>query len=164
MDVRKCRSMTLPTELENELYAGLPEAVRQELDVHDKAETVARGTRLVEKGVIPQGLIILNSGTAEITLYVAGKERSIGVAGPGKVFALNSIMTGTVPETTVTCLEECRVTIVSRDLFLEALERHPEMYFAVVKVLSADLAKANSLIRECARGFQPKPSSVVRPA
>ena len=154
--------MTLPTELENELYAGLPGAVRQELVDHGKSETVIRGTRLVEKGVIPQGLIILNSGTAETTLHVAGRERSLGIAGPGNVFALHSIMMGTPPETTVTCLEECRVTIVPRNIFLEALARYPEMYCAVVKVLSADLARADRLIRDCAPGFQPKPGSSVR--
>jgi CRP-like cAMP-binding protein len=154
--------MTLPTEFENELYAGLPEGVWQELTGHHTAETVARASRLVEKGVVPRGLIILNSGTVETTVHVGGKERSLGIAGPGKVFALHSILMGTPPETTVTCLEECRVTIVSREFFLDALARHPEMYFAVVKVLSADLARADRLIRECARGFQPKPSSFIR--
>jgi CRP-like cAMP-binding protein len=155
--------MTLLAKLENELYASLPPAVRQEFAAHDKAVTVARGIRLVEMGVIPQGLIILNSGTAETTMNVAGKERSLGIAGPGKVFALHSVMMGTPPETTVTCLEECRVTIVPRDLFLEALARYPEMYLAVIKVLSADLATADRLIRDCARGFQPKSGSLVRP-
>lgn len=162
MDARKCRSMTSPVELQNELYAGLPPSVRQELASREKTVTFARGTRLLEKGVIPQGLIILNSGTAETTVHVAGKDRSLGIAGPGKVFALHSILIGTPPETTVTCLEDCRITILPKDMFLDLLARYPEMYFAVIKVLSADLATADRLLRDCARGFQPKSNSFVR--
>jgi CRP-like cAMP-binding protein len=94
-------------------------------------------------------------------VIVAGKEVSLGIAGPGRVFALHSVMTGNAPETTVTCKEDCRVTIVPKETFLEVLARHPEMYFSVVKVLSADLATADRLLRECARGYQAKPT--VRP-
>lgn len=163
MDARKCRSMTSPLGLENELYAGLPKAVRQEFARHEEAVTVARGSRLVEAGVITRGLIILNSGNAETTVTVAGKERSLGLAGPGRVFALHSTLSGTPTESTVTCLEECRVTILPKDVFLEVLARHPEVYFAIVKVLSADLARVDRLIRDCARGFQPKSSGTVHP-
>lgn len=156
--------MTSPIELENELYSGLSEAVRQELSRHEETATVSRGIRLIQRGVPPQELIILSSGTAETTVPVAGKDASLGTAGPGKVFALHSIMTGAPPETTVTTLEECRVTRVPREVFLEVLVRHPEMYFAVVKVLSADLATADRLIRDCARGFQTKAGVTVRSA
>jgi CRP-like cAMP-binding protein len=156
--------MTLPTELKNELYADLPQAVSQELAGQGEPLTVAPGTRLVESGVIPQGLIILNSGTAETTVLVAGREKSLGIAGPGRVFALHSTITGTPPETTVTCLEESRITVLPKDVFLQVLARHPEMYFAVIKVLSADLTNAHRLIRDCARGFQAKSGSFVRSA
>jgi CRP-like cAMP-binding protein len=156
--------MTSPIELENDLYSGLSEAVRQELSGHQEATTVGRGTPLIQKGVIPQELVILNAGTAETTVTVAGKEVSLGTAGPGRVLALHSIMTGAPPETTITSLEECRVTKVPREAFLEVLARHPEMYFAVVKVLSADLATADRLVRDSARGFQSKSAVTVRSA
>jgi CRP-like cAMP-binding protein len=113
------------------------------LSAMNEALTVARGTRLVESGVIPQGLIILNSGTAETTVSVAGREKSLGIAGPGRVFALHSTITGRPPETTVTCLEESQITVLPKDVFLQLLARHPEMYFAVIKVLSADLTNAH---------------------
>jgi len=148
--------MTSPIETENELYAGLSEAVRQELSGNGKAVCCTRGTRLIQKGAFPQGVIILNSGAAETTVIVAGRETSLGIARPGRVLALHSVMTGTAPETTVTCLEECRITIVPKEAFLAVLAQHPEIYFSVVKILSADLATADRLIRECARGHQAK--------
>jgi len=155
--------MPSPTELDNELYAGLTEAARQELASHGISAIAARGTHLVERGAAPAGVVILNAGTAETTVLVAGKEVSLGVDRPGKVFALHPIMSGSKPEVMVTCLEECRVTIVPKTVFLEILERYPEMYFAVGKVLSADLASADRVIRECARGHQPNSGSSARP-
>jgi len=155
--------MPSPPELNNELYSALPEALRQELSSHSETGIAARGTRLVEKGAPPAGVIILSAGTAESTVTVAGREVSLGIGRPGKVFALHPIMTGAQPEVTVTCLEECRVMIVPRAVFLDFLERHPEMYFAVGKVLSADLASADRVIRECARGFPPTSGSSLRP-
>ena len=156
--------MTSPIELENELYAGLAEAVKKDLSSRGETQTRARGTRLVQRGVLPEGVIILNAGAAETTVTVAGREMSLGVAGPGRIFALHSVITGTPPDTTVTCLEDSRITTLAKDAFLEELKRHPEMYFAVVRVLSTDLASADRLMRECARGLQPKSSNLVRPA
>jgi len=155
--------MPSPTDLDNELYAGLTEIVRRELSSHGVTAIAARGTRLVEKGTAPTGLVILNAGSAETTVVVAGKEVSLGTDRPGKVFALHPIISGAKPEVTVTCLEDCRVTIVPKEAFLEILSRHPEMYFAVGKVLSADLASADRVIRECARGFQSNSGSNMRP-
>ena len=152
--------MTSTSEVTNDLYAGLSEDLRRELARHGEAVTVPQGTRLLQCGISPDHLIILNSGSTEISILVAGKTRSLGVARPGKVFALHSIISGEAPHTSVTCLEECRVTLLPREAFLDLLQRNPQMYFAVIKVLSSDLAAADRVIRKYARGSaartQPK--------
>jgi CRP-like cAMP-binding protein len=88
---------------------------------------------------------------------------SLGIAGPGKVFVLHSIIAGAAPEATVTCLQECQVTLVPREIFLGALGRNPQMYLAVVKVLSSDLATAHRVLRNCALGSVGKTRSKVLP-
>jgi CRP/FNR family transcriptional regulator, polysaccharide utilization system transcription regulator len=132
----------------NELYANLPAQVLQQLMDQERSATVSRGSKLIQCRISPNQLIILNSGLAEITVPVAGKMVSLGTAGPGKVLGLRSIMCGEVSEIDVTCLEECNITLLSRDAFLEVLHRNPEMYFAVVKVLSADLKTVQTFLRE----------------
>jgi CRP-like cAMP-binding protein len=57
-------------------------------------------------------------------------------------------MCGEVTEIDVTCLEECEVTLLPCGVFLEVLHHNPEMYFAVVKVLSADLKAVQSILRD----------------
>jgi CRP/FNR family transcriptional regulator, polysaccharide utilization system transcription regulator len=134
--------------MKNELYANLSSHVQRQLADQERSATVSPGSKLIQFGVSPNQLIILNSGLAEITVPIAGKPVSLGTVGPGKVLGLRSIMCGEVPEVDVTCLEDCDITLVSCDVFLEVLRRNPEMYFAVAKVLSADLKMAQAFLRE----------------
>jgi len=120
---------------------------------------------LLQCGIPADRLIILNSGSAEISVSIAGKIRSLGVEGPGKVFALDSIISGAALHTSVTCVEECSVTLMPKEGFLEVLRRNPQMYFAVAKVLSSDLAAADRIIRNYARRSTAKSlAKCFRPA
>jgi CRP-like cAMP-binding protein len=132
----------------NELYANLYPEVQQELARHERQATVPQGSRLVTHGVPSEQLIILDSGSADVTVPVGGNTISLGIVGPGKVLGLRSVICGEVSEIDVTCLESCEITSLSRDTFLEVLRRNPAMYFAVVKVLGADLAKAQGVLRQ----------------
>lgn len=143
--------MTSSSEVINDLYAGFPAEIRQELSGHEQTITAHSGSRLLQSGTSPEQLIILNSGSAETSVLAAGKSLSLGVAGPGKVFGLPSIIADVPTLTNVTCLEECEVTLVPKQAFLDVLQRYPQMYVAVVKVLSSDLAAANRVIRDYAR-------------
>jgi CRP-like cAMP-binding protein len=148
--------MTSATYVKNELYSGLSDDVRQELAHHERPATVSRGTPLVQRGILPDQLIILNSGSAEVSVPVGGKTLSLGAAGPGKVFALQSILSGEAPHASVTCLEDCNVTLLPKDAFLGILQRNPQMYLAIIKILSADLANADEVIRDCGRSSKPR--------
>jgi CRP-like cAMP-binding protein len=148
--------MTSAGEATNELYAGLSDDLRQELAGHEQAVTFSRGATLLQCGMPADRVVILTSGSAETSVLIAGKVRSLGIARPGKVFALDSIISGEALRTSVICSEECGVTFVPRAVFLDVLRRNPQMYFAVAKVLSADLAAANRVIRAYARNVKTK--------
>lgn len=64
---------------------------------------------------------------------------------------MRATISGEVPETNVTCLEECDIAVIPGEDFTAVLRDNPQMYFAVAKVLSADLKIADQLIRNCAR-------------
>jgi CRP-like cAMP-binding protein len=140
--------MTSTFDPTNELYSSLSSDIRLELSKLAKATTVAQGSKLVRQGVRPEQLIILNSGKVEITVPAEGKTLTLGTAGPGKVFALRAIVAGEVAEVDVTALEKCSLTVLPAEEFLNVLRRNPEMYLAVVKVLSGDLRKADSFLRQ----------------
>ena len=138
----------MTTSMTNELYANVPADVQQELTEEAKSETARQGTKLIQHSVSPGRLIFLDSGSAEITVPVGGKSISLGQVGPGKVLGLRSIMCGEVPEIDVTCLEDCKISLLSSETFLDVLRRNPQMYFALVKILTSDLKTVQSFLRE----------------
>jgi CRP-like cAMP-binding protein len=140
--------MTSTFDPTNELYSSLSPEIRLELGKLAQDTTVAQGSKLVRHGVRPEQLIILNSGKVEITVPAEGKTLTLGTAGPGKVFALRAIVAGEAAEVDVTALEKCSLTVLPAEEFLNVLRRNPEMYLAVVKVLSGDLRKADSFLRQ----------------
>lgn len=135
----------------NELYASLPVDVRQVLEQHERHVIVPRGQRLIQYGVLPNQLMILNSGTVEISVPSPEAEVSLGTAGPGKVFGMRALVSGETPEIDVTPLEDCEVTVIPGPEFIAVLQSTPQVYFGVAKVLSADLKIADQLIRNCSR-------------
>lgn len=146
----------------NDLYAGLSPEIRAELAQYEKTATIPQGTKLLETGVLPDCLFILNSGRAETFVSVQEQRVSLGVTGPGRVFGLLAVFSGDAPETTVTCLEDCQVTMLPREAFRLVLGRHPEMHSALVKVLSMDLAVADHLLCQNARATTVRPGRKKR--
>jgi CRP-like cAMP-binding protein len=138
----------MTTGMTNELYANVPAGVQHELKQEAKSETAVQGSKLIQHGVAASRLIFLDSGSAEITVPVGGKTISLGKVEPGKVLGLRSIMCGEVPEIDVTCLEDCEISLLSSEAFLDVLRRNPQMYFAVVKILTSDLKTVQSFLRD----------------
>lgn len=137
-----------PTNPENELYAHLSNEVRQELARYEQPTTVSAGASLVCAGALVSHLVFLNSGSVEISIPTTRSDLSLGLAGPGKVFGLQSIVSGELSPITATCKEQCRLTLVPKDAFLEVLRKNPPVYFAIARVLSDDLAAANHAIKK----------------
>ncbi len=145
------------TETSNELYADLAPEIRNALRGHERVVRMPRGGSLLQHGVLPERLVIVNSGTVEISVPNADDGVSLGTAGPGKVFGMRAVVSGETPEIDVTCLEECIITVIPAQEFLTILGNNPQMYFSVAKVLSGDLKIADQLIRNCARRTRPRP-------
>jgi CRP-like cAMP-binding protein len=70
---------------------------------------------------------------------------------PGKVLGLKALMTGEGAETDIVCLSPCTVTLLSGNRFLEQLRSHPEIYYVVAKILSADLQQADRVLKLASR-------------
>jgi CRP-like cAMP-binding protein len=135
----------------NELYAMLPNETRLELQKHEQSRTVPQGTQLIEHGVLPDSLVILNSGKVQISVASSQRRAALATAQAGKVFGMRAAVSGELPEIDVTCLEACRVTFVPRESFLNLLKSKPEIYFAIARVLSTDLQIADHILRTSMR-------------
>ena len=131
----------------NELYAMLRSELRQELAQHEQLLTAPEGALLIDHCVLPDHLVILNSGTVRVSVPSPQRTVSLITGQAGKVFGMRAAISGELPEIDVTCIEPCNITVLPRDAFLKLLKNHPELYFAVAKVLSADLQMADRILR-----------------
>jgi CRP-like cAMP-binding protein len=155
--------MSLENANTNELYSLLSAELRRELEKNEQSMDVPQGTRLIEHGVLPQGLIILNSGSVQVSVPCMRRSAAVTTGQRGKVFGMRAAISGELPETDITCLEDCRVTLLPRDAFIGLLKTKPELYFAVARVLSGDLQIANRILRSSVRRCSASRVRVARP-
>jgi CRP-like cAMP-binding protein len=150
-------TMSLETGTTNELYAVLRTDLRRELAQYEQLMTMPEGAVLIDHGTLPDHLVILNSGTVRVSVPNPKRAASMTTRQEGKVFGMRAAISGELPEIDVTCVEQCNITILPRDVFLGLLKNHPEIYFAVAKVLSADLQIADRILRSHPRRTVPVP-------
>lgn len=135
----------------NELYESLAADATEELKRHEKTITVGSGKKLIGLGDAPIHLIIVNAGSAAISIADGRRLISLGVAGSGKVLGLRPIISGMPSEIEASTLEECAISLIPQQQFLEVLKQHPEIYIAIARILSADLKAAERVLRDLRR-------------
>ena len=131
----------------NELYTGLAPAVVEALTIHEQRETIPAGTKLISQGTMPEHLIFIEEGSVEVSVPAGDKALCLSIVGSGKVLGLRAIVANVQPEIDATAVEQCAIVRIPRGIFLELLKQHPEMYFAISKVLSNDLNTAERVLR-----------------
>jgi len=72
--------------------------VRAELVKAEQSMTVPEGTALIQQGVPPENLIIINSGTVAVSLNCPRGPASLDYSEPGKVFGMRAMVSGELPE------------------------------------------------------------------
>jgi CRP-like cAMP-binding protein len=132
----------------NELYQSLPPAARETLSQYEERVTVPAGTKLIRQGVMPEHLIAIQQGSVEVSVPAGEKAMLLSVAGEGKILGLRPILSRAAPEIEATAVEDCTILRIPQQRFLEVLKQHPEMYFAISKVLSGDLNAAERFLRQ----------------
>jgi CRP-like cAMP-binding protein len=146
-------------ESANELYASLSSEVVEALREGECPGSVNAGAHLIRHGEDPHRLVIISSGEVVISLPSRGASVVLGTAGPGKVLGLRSLISGELPQIDACCVCDCKVTTISKNRFMDALKKHPQLYFAIAKVLSADVEFAQAYLKSISRrGHAPRPA------
>lgn len=142
----------------NELYASLPSGVIEALRERECPASVNAGAHLIRHGEDPHQLVIITSGEVVISLPSRSASVVLGTAGPGKVLGLRSLISGELPQIDARCLCDCKVTTISKNRFMDALKTHPQIYFGIAKVLSADVELAQAYLKNISRGHPRRPA------
>ena len=111
------------------------------------------GMLAMKHGEDPERLVILHSGEVRLSLPSQGDSVFLGTAGPGKVLGLRCLISGERPDIDALCVCDCRVAIISKTCFMELVKSHPEIYFAIAKILSSDLELAEHHLKTTSRAY-----------
>ena len=85
-----------------------------------------------------RGVYMLCSGKVKLTMSSrGGKTLILRLARAGEVLGLMAAMSGSPYEATVEALEPCQVAFIRQDDFSRFIARHPEVYQAMLRQLSA---------------------------
>jgi len=140
----------------------------------------ARGAVLFTEGELAQGVYILLSGRATVSISSrGGKIVILRVVQSGDVLGLNSALRNCTFDVTVKALETCRTHFIPRSELLALMEKYPRWTQAALLTLSNELteianrakslflsqtssAKLAKLLLEWGNNATPNGSSIVR--
>jgi CRP-like cAMP-binding protein len=130
-----------------ELYRSVPRDLAKSVRESETHVIVPAATKLIYCGKRPEHLIMLCAGSVEISLPCGKQAIVLSLAAPGRVFGLRALVTGELPEIEAICRSECELRLLPEKIFTSALKSNPQMYFAVTKLLSADLQLAQAYLK-----------------
>jgi CRP/FNR family transcriptional regulator, cyclic AMP receptor protein len=136
------------------LFCNLPQQALVDLDRIKRSQTYVprefifhEGQPLDEVAIVCQGTVALMFTTS------SGDCIMVGLAGPGEVLGLTSVMTGGAHDVSAQALGFTRVATVNKSEFLAFLERHPLAALNAGAELSHKINRAYSKIRLTGSGF-----------
>lgn len=109
----------------------------------------APGAVIIREGEPGDDFFVLVQGRVRISVHAAdGHELVIGEAGPGGFFGELSLLTGEPRSARVQATEPTQTLKLSRDIFVEFLEKHPQAAITVLTELGYRLHRTDSLLRQ----------------
>ncbi len=109
----------------------------------------APGAVIIREGEPGDDFFVLVQGRVHISVHAAdGNDLIIGEAGPGGFFGELSMLTGEPRSARVQAGEATQTLKLSREAFLEFLEKHPQAAITVLMELGHRLHRTDSLLRQ----------------
>jgi small-conductance mechanosensitive channel/CRP-like cAMP-binding protein len=131
-------------------------------------EALARLATLVERRLYGPGEVILRQGEIGDELFlieqgrvrvVVGREggstAELTSLGPGQFFGEMSLMTGERRAATIQAISDCRLLVVRKEAFQQALAAHPEVTERISEILLARQEQLGSHLASRSRRAQP---------
>ncbi len=111
-----------------------------------------KGQVIFYEGNHPNGLYCIYGGKVKLSkLGEGGKEQIVRFAKTGDILGYGSLLSNEAYSATATAMEDCHVCVLSKDRFMEILEKNSKLSLNLVKLLSKDLRNAEQLLIDIAQ-------------
>lgn len=123
------------------ILADLPEGERESLLSNANERVYKKGEVVFKEGNIPSGIFYINAG--KVKKYKVDnfdKEQIIYVANAGELIGYHAVLASETYPDSASTLEECSISFIPREDFLNVLERSPNLSKRLLKTLSHEFA------------------------
>ena len=106
-----------------------------------------KGEDIIEEGTLGDCAYIIEQGSVEVSkLTPHGEKQVLGVLGKSEIFGEMGLIDGLPRSATVTALENCVMSVCSRETFNSLADHNPESLLPIFKVLVRRLRSTLSLV------------------
>lgn len=128
--------------MKNEFWPSLSSENRWFLDSRSLQINLKRGDKVYTQGDAPQGIYFIESGLVGLTKSTpGGKEHLLRLFRNGQYFGHRSLFTNENYHGTAITLEQTKLKLIPRDVFLSLVNEHPNVLLDLVKVLAIELRR-----------------------
>lgn len=129
-----------------ELWSELPSDVRWSFESQAQSLTFKRGDAIYRQGDSPSGMYFVKRGLVGLVIVAAqsGKEHLLRFFREGQFFGHRALFSEEGYHGSTIALEATEIRFVPRDVILNALGKHPELYREVIQVLSKELRRCET--------------------
>jgi len=127
----------LPSYRKGEFFKALSAAALADLEPLLAASTYAPGMVLFTETQPTSGIYVVLDGEVKLSINSAeGRRLAFHIAKAGEVLGLSSTLSGGAYEMTADALYPAKIAHISRQVFMQFLSRHPEVYPIVIREVS----------------------------
>ena len=114
-----------------------------------------KGEDIIKKGTLGDCAYIIEQGSVEVSkLTPHGEKQTLGILEESEIFGEMGLIDGLPRSATVTALDDCVVSVFSKETFNSLADHNPEALIPIFKVLTRRLRSTLALV-----GNLPKSSA-----
>ncbi len=131
------------------LFTGMSSEEMGELATKTRMESVSKKTPIFFPGDPSQQVYLLKEGRVKISrLSEEGREVTIALLEPGEIFGELEVLGDAPRDTLAEALDDSKVCVVRKDLFLHMLSQKPELSFRLTKLIGFRMRKIESRVED----------------
>ncbi|MFQ5597467.1 MAG: Crp/Fnr family transcriptional regulator [Nitrospiria bacterium] len=120
-----------------------------ELDRATRMESVRKKTPIFFPGDPSQQVYLLKEGRVKISrISEEGREVTIALLEPGQIFGELEVLGDSPRDTLAEALDDSKICVVSKDIFLSMIRRKPAISFRLTKLIGFRMQKIESRVED----------------
>ncbi len=136
---------------------SLPEEILREFNNSKNTRIYKPGQVIFHEEHRPHGVYCVEKGKIKLTKYTPdGKTYIARIAKAGDLLGYRAFLTHEPYSATAEVIEEATVCFIEREIFMQALQRHPGFSLQLLEQLGSDLREAENRARDLAYKSVPE--------